>query len=52
MVWAEHLGLMIEAIHNGEQPFIKLPHPVQTDDGIVVENLDTLGQSVCILRKP
>jgi SAM-dependent methyltransferase len=51
-VWAEHLGLMIEAIHNGEQPFIKLPHPVQTDDGMVVEDLGTLGQSVCVLRKP
>lgn len=52
--WAAHLGLTIEAIHGGTDPLVSvsLPSPVKLDDGRLLKGRMTLGQSVCVLRKP
>lgn len=50
--WAEHLGLEILAIQDGDKPFIPLEHPVAFENGTVMEKLGTLTQSVCVLRRP
>ena len=49
--WADHLGLAIEAIFNGDTPHIPLASPVVLDDGTHVEGMGALGQSVCVLTK-
>jgi ubiquinone/menaquinone biosynthesis C-methylase UbiE len=50
--WVQHLGLSIEAFHDGDVPFIPLPHPVSFESGATFDKLGMLGQSVCVLRKP
>jgi SAM-dependent methyltransferase len=50
-VWAEHLGLHVEAVEDGDKRFIPLSKPVVFDDGSVAENFGTIGQSVCVLLK-
>lgn len=50
--WARHLGLRIEALHDGDKPHIPLSHPVVLEDGSLIEEKGTLGQSVCVLVKP
>jgi 2-polyprenyl-3-methyl-5-hydroxy-6-metoxy-1,4-benzoquinol methylase len=50
-VWAEHLGLQIQTIQNGDEPFVPLSKPVVFEDGSTMEGLGTLGQSVCVLTK-
>ena len=47
--WATHLELSVVLIRGGERRFIALPHPVTLEDGRVVEDYGTLGQSVCVL---
>jgi SAM-dependent methyltransferase len=49
--WAAHLGLRVAAIHDGDKPFIRLPHPITYESGEVARDLGTLGQSVCVLVK-
>jgi predicted SAM-dependent methyltransferase len=49
--WAERLGLQVEAIEDGDKPFVPLSQPVVFESGKVMENLGTIGQSVCVLRK-
>jgi len=51
-VWAEHLGLVVEAIHDDETPFIPLAQPVARPNfGLHFEKMGALGQSICILAK-
>lgn len=50
-VWAERLGMRIVALQPGEQPFIPLARPVAFESGAVMEQLGTIGQSVCVLEK-
>lgn len=50
-VWAEHLGLQVQAIEDGDNPFVPLPSPVVFESGSVVEKMGIFGQSVCVLRK-
>ena len=50
-VWASHLGLHIEALHQGHVPFIPLVRPVVFDDGRMQENVGSFSQSVCVLVK-
>lgn len=52
MVWAEHLGLEILEIRDGDEPFVPLATPVRLEDGRIMENFGNLGQSICALRKP
>ncbi len=50
-VWAEHLALQVQAIEDGDKPFVPLAEPVVFESGAVAEGLGTIGQSVCVLRK-
>ena len=50
--WAEHLSLEIVGLHDGDKPHIALPHPVTLDNGTVMSGIGSLGQSICIMRKP
>lgn len=50
--FAQHLGLDVEAIHDGHLPHIPLDRVVHWDDGRTMVGTGNLGQSVCILSKP
>ena len=47
--WADHLGLKIEIIHDGDQSNIPLQKPVVFDSGAVMKDLGTVGQSLCVM---
>ena len=49
-VWAEHLGLQIEVIEDGDKPFVPLSQPVVFESGSKFEKIGTIGQSVCVLQ--
>ena len=51
-IWAEHLGLEVRAIEDGDKPFVPLSEPIVFESGSVVEKVGTIGQSVCVLQKP
>ena len=51
-VWAEHLGLDIRDVRNGDDAFVPLPHPITTEGGVVMEKFGNLGQSIAALVKP
>jgi SAM-dependent methyltransferase len=50
-VWAERLGMALEAIHDGHRPYVPLSKPITFDDGSRMETLGTVGQSICVLQK-
>jgi len=50
--WALHLGLHIEAIYDGDKPFIELDEPIRWEDGRESVGTGTFGQSACVLVKP
>ncbi|MGH8019130.1 MAG: class I SAM-dependent methyltransferase [Opitutaceae bacterium] len=50
--WAHHLGLRVEAIHDGDRPHIPIDGEVIWDDGRRQTGTGNLGQSVAILSKP
>jgi SAM-dependent methyltransferase len=50
-VWAEHLGLQVYAIEDGNRPYVPLSRPIIFENGSIVENLGTIGQSVAVLQK-
>lgn len=50
--FANHLGLTVEAIHDGSVPHITLDRIIRWDDGREMKALGNLGQSVCVLSKP
>lgn len=47
--WASHLNLKVQAIHNGDEPFITLSNPITFESGAVAEGTSAFGQSVCVL---
>ncbi|NET04540.1 MAG: class I SAM-dependent methyltransferase [Merismopedia sp. SIO2A8] len=49
--WAQHLGLYIVDIHDGDKSHIKLNNVVKWDDGREMVGEGNLGQSVCVLTK-
>ncbi len=49
--WADHLGLEVLSIHDGNQPFIHFDGTIAWDDGSAMVNKGTIGQSVCVLTK-
>lgn len=51
-VWADRLGMELETIRDGNDSFIPLSTPIMFGDGRSVDGCATLGQSVCVLRKP
>jgi len=51
-VWAERLGMELETIRDGNDAFIPLSAPITFNNGSTMDGCGTLGQSVCVLRKP
>jgi SAM-dependent methyltransferase len=49
--FAEHLGLRIEAFHDGPERFVPLPHSITLENGEIVEALGNLGQSICVMTR-
>ena len=50
--WAEHLGLLVIEISDGDKPHIDLSDGViKWDDGREMRDKGNLGQSVCVLTK-
>lgn len=49
--WASHLQLTVEAIHDGDKPFIRVPYSLTLDSGAEIRDLGALGQSVCVLAR-
>lgn len=47
--FASHLGLEVEAIHDGHIPHITLDRTVRWDSGNEMHDMGNLGQSVCVL---
>lgn len=50
--WASHLVLEVVSIIDGDQPQTPLREPLTMEDGTVKTGSATLGQSLCVLRKP
>lgn len=50
-VWAEHLGLRVQIIKDGDESFVPLSKPIVFESGSVIESMGSLGQSVCVLQK-
>lgn len=48
-VWAAHLDLEVEIIKDGDEPYVPLPCPVTLQDGTILKDKGTVGQSVCVL---
>jgi ubiquinone/menaquinone biosynthesis C-methylase UbiE len=51
-IWAGMLGLAIERMTDGPEPWIELPEPVVFDDGRKRSGTVEFGQSICLLRVP
>lgn len=49
--WAQHAGLAIDGIFDGDAGYIPLDQPVTWDDGRMMSGTGTLGQSVCVASK-
>lgn len=49
--WATRLDLDLIAILDGDKPQIPLREPVTMEDGTVISDFGTLGQSLCVLGK-
>jgi SAM-dependent methyltransferase len=50
--WAAHLGLRIDAIEDGDKPFIALSEPVVLQRGDVLRERAAFGQSICVMSVP
>ena len=50
--WAAHLELEIVEFLDGDKPQARLPHPITMENGNVISDWWSLGQSICLLRKP
>ena len=48
-VWADHLGLKVELIHDGDQGNVPLTSPVVFENGAAMKEMGTIGQSLCVL---
>ena len=47
--WAKRLELEIEAIHDGDEPYLRLSVPITFENGKTVKDRAALGQSVCVM---
>jgi ubiquinone/menaquinone biosynthesis C-methylase UbiE len=48
--WAAHIPLSVTQILDGDSAYIPLAEPVVWDDGRIMENMGSLGQSVCCME--
>ena len=51
-VWADRLGMEVETIRDGSDSFVPLSSSIRFENGSSMDGCGTLGQSVCVLRKP
>jgi ubiquinone/menaquinone biosynthesis C-methylase UbiE len=51
VVWARHLNMTIERIHDGDKPHIPIDEDLTWHDGRVMSGKGSLGQSVAVLVK-
>lgn len=51
-VWARHLNLQVDALHDGPHDWIQLLEDIQYSDGRTCSGLTHFGQSVGILSRP
>ena len=47
--YLEPEGYTVEAIHNGDEPYLPLPQPITLENGTVLQNPAAFGQSVCVM---
>ena len=47
--WARRLELDIEALHDGDDPYLPLSAPITFEDGTVMKDRTAFGQSVCVM---
>jgi hypothetical protein len=52
VAWAEHLELEIVAILDGDRDQVTLLAPITLEDGRILSDGASLGQSVCVVKKP
>lgn len=50
--WAQHSNLTVEVTYDGDTLYVTPPFPLTLDDGSTITGPTSLGQSICILRKP
>ncbi len=50
--WAHRLGLQTVEFRDGSDAFVPLPHPLNLEDGRIMNELGNLGQSICVFSKP
>jgi SAM-dependent methyltransferase len=50
--WADHLGIQILDIQDGDKPHIPIPQPLCMENGKTIRGMGTLGQSVCVMAVP
>jgi len=50
--WAHHLGLIVEALYDGDKPHIPIREPLVWQNGRTMTEMGELGQSVAVFRKP
>ena len=48
-VWAAHLELEVETIIDGTEPYVPLPSPIKLEDGTILKDRGSVGQSICVL---
>jgi hypothetical protein len=49
--WSQHSGLVIEAIHDGPEPWINLVKSFRYADGREASGVAEFGQSIAVLRR-
>ena len=50
--FCQFLGFEIIEFRDGMDRFVPMPHPVSLDNGTIIEDYGSLGQSICVLQKP
>ncbi|OYU46643.1 MAG: hypothetical protein CFE44_01040 [Burkholderiales bacterium PBB4] len=52
LAWGNHLNLQVDSMHDGDTPHIPIAKAITLENGVVMEDLGYLGQSVCVFSKP
>ena len=50
--WAKRLDLEVEAIHDGDEPYLPLSAPITFENGKIAADHTPIGQSICVLKIP
>lgn len=49
--WASHSELVVESFSDGDKAHIPIPEEIRWENGMIMNDLGNLGQSVVVLRK-